>query len=134
MIEPPVQQLATAQNYAALAFHLPDGSIANHVMWVDATEEHILINTEVHRLKYRAISANPQVTVTIWDAASPYRYAEVRGRVAGEVRGPDARAHIDALAQHYEGEPYDDRDYCGVTVLFEIERWYTWGHPAGQGA
>ncbi len=106
MIEPAVKQLATAQNYASLAFHLPDGAIGNHVMWVDATDDHILINTEVHRLKYRSIAANPQVTVTVWDAKSPYLYAEVRGRVTSEVRGPDARTHIDALAQRYQGTDY----------------------------
>lgn len=106
MIEPAVKQLATGQNYASLAFHLADGAIGNHIMWVDATDEHILINTEVHRLKYRAISANPHVTVTVWDISSPYRYAEIRGRVTSEVRGPEARAHIDALAQRYQGTNY----------------------------
>jgi len=119
MIEPPVKQLATAQNYAALAFHLPDGSIANHVMWVDATDEHILINTEVHRMKYRSIAADPKVTVTIWDAQSPYLYAEVRGKVTAEVRGPEARAHIDALSQRYQGKDYQG-DIQSERVILQI--------------
>ena len=34
---------------------------------------------------------------------NPYGYAEVRGNVTGEVRGPEARAHIDALSQRYSG-------------------------------
>jgi hypothetical protein len=75
-------------------------------MWVDADDDHILINTEVHRAKYKAIAANPNVTVAIWDDANAYRYAEVRGTVVGEVRGPAARAHIDACSQRYTGVDY----------------------------
>ena len=51
-------------------------------MWVDATDDHLLINTEVHRAKYRAVEANPNVTVTVWNAENPYQYGEVRGTVA----------------------------------------------------
>jgi hypothetical protein len=75
-------------------------------MWVDADDDHILINTEVHRAKYKAVVANPNVTVAIWDDANAYRYAEVRGTVVGEVRGPEARAHIDACSQRYTGVDY----------------------------
>ena len=75
-------------------------------MWVDADDDQLLINTEIHRAKYKAIQQHPEVTVTIWDAANPYRYAEVRGRVAGEVRGDEARAHIDTLSQRYLGHDY----------------------------
>ena len=59
-------------------------------MWVDADDDQLLINTEIHRAKYKAIQQHPEVTVTIWDHANPYRYAEVRGRVSGEVRGDQA--------------------------------------------
>jgi PPOX class probable F420-dependent enzyme len=107
MLDPAIRDLATTKNYAVLSFHLADGAIGSHVMWVDATDDYVLINTEVHRAKYRAISKNPQVTVTIWDLQNPYRYAEVRGRVRSEVRGPEARSHIDALAQRYNGTDYE---------------------------
>ena len=42
----------------------------------------------------------------IWQLDDPYTYAEVRGVVADTVRGPEARAHIDALSQKYRGTPY----------------------------
>jgi PPOX class probable F420-dependent enzyme len=106
MLDETTKALATGKNFGALSVMLPNGQILNHVMWVDATDEHILINTEVHRAKYKAMMANPDVTVTVWDAENPYRYAEVRGRVVGEVRGDEARAHIDALSQRYHGTEY----------------------------
>jgi Pyridoxamine 5'-phosphate oxidase len=107
MLEPAIRQLAsTGQNFGSISFHLPDGRIGSHVMWVDSDEEHVLINTEVHRAKYRAIQADPNVTVMIWSAASAYQYAEVRGRVVATVFGPEARAHIDAVALRYTGAEY----------------------------
>jgi PPOX class probable F420-dependent enzyme len=109
MLDPAVKQLATEKNFCTINFLLPNGQIGSHVMWVDASDDHILINTEVHRAKYGALQADPRVTVTIWDADNAYRYAEVRGRLAGEVRGPEARDHIDSLARKYTGNDYAAR-------------------------
>lgn len=106
MIEPRIRELAQAKNFGSISVHLPDGAIATHVMWVHADDEHILINTEIHRAKYKAIAANPKVTVTIWDSASPYTYAEIRGRVTGEVRGDEALANINSLSHKYTGADY----------------------------
>ena len=119
MIDPQIRDLARGKNFGTLSFHLPDGTIASHVMWVDADDEHLLINTEVHRAKYRSIVASPQVTVAIWDSASPYRYAEVRGTYVGEVRGPEARAHIDALSQRYAGTDYQ-ADIASERVILQV--------------
>ncbi len=106
MLDPVIRDLAKGKNFGSISFHLPNGSIATHVMWVDADDEHVLINTEVHRAKYKAIEANANVTVAIWSSENTYAYGEVRGTVTGEVRGPDARAHIDALSQKYSGTDY----------------------------
>lgn len=117
MLDTKIRDFAQAANFGSISFHLADGSIATHVMWVDADDEHVLINTEIDRLKYTAISANPNVTVVIWDNASPYRYAEVRGTVTGEVRGDAARANIDALSQKYTGVDYQNEIKSERVVL-----------------
>jgi hypothetical protein len=106
MLDPMIRDLAKGRNYGALSFHLRNDLIGTHVMWVDADDEHLLINTEVRRPKYKAIQADKHVTVTVWSLDNPYTYAEVRGEVTGEVRGPQARAHIDALSEKYNGTPY----------------------------
>ncbi len=109
MLDPVIRGLARGKNFGSLSFHLPNGAIATHVMWVDADDDHVLINTEVHRAKYTSMQANPNVTVTIVSSEDPYTYAEVRGTLVGETRGPDARAHIDFLSQKYTS-----KDYQGV--------------------
>lgn len=101
-----VRELATGQNFAALTTLLPDGTPQTHVMWVDADDEHVIINTEVHRAKFRNLQRDPRATVTIWDREDPYRFVEVRGRVVETVTGPEALAHIEACSQRYFGRPY----------------------------
>jgi PPOX class probable F420-dependent enzyme len=103
---PMVLELARGQNFAALTTLLPGGHPQTQVMWVDANEQHLLINTEVHRQKFRNVERDPRVTVTIWDKEDPYRFVEVRGEVVEKVKGIEAREHIDELSHKYRGKPY----------------------------
>lgn len=106
MIDDRVKKLAQGKNFAALTTLLPGGQPMTHVMWVDADDEHVLINTEVDRQKFKNVEHDPRVTVTIMDSTNPYSYAEVRGKVVDKVKGDRARAHIDELSQKYNGQPY----------------------------
>jgi PPOX class probable F420-dependent enzyme len=119
MLDPVIRDLARGRNFGSISFHLPGGAIATHVMWVDADDDHLLINTEIHRAKYTSITADPNVTVAVWSSENPYAYAEVRGTVAGEIRGPQARAHIDALAQKYTSGDYQG-DIQSERVILQI--------------
>jgi PPOX class probable F420-dependent enzyme len=119
-VEPSVRELAQGANFAALSVHLGSGAAMTHVMWVDADDDHVLINTEVHRAKFKAVERDPRVTVMIWVRDDPYTYAEVRGRVVETVRGPEARAHIDALAQKYLGRDYDPAKIQSERVILRI--------------
>ena len=101
-----IKALATGRNFAAFTTLFADGQPQTHIMWVDADDEHLLINTEVHRAKFRNTEQDPRVTVTIWDVDNAYRYAEVRGRVTDVVTGPEAREHIDVCSHRYFGRPY----------------------------
>jgi PPOX class probable F420-dependent enzyme len=101
-----VLELARGQNFAALTTLLPGGHPQTQVMWVDADGEHLLVNTEVHRQKFRNVERDPRVTLMIWDRFDPYRFVEVRGEVVEKVRGLEAREHIDELSHKYRGGPY----------------------------
>src|ERR1700729_354288 len=121
MINPDVKALAQGKNFAAFTTLLPGGQPMTHVMWVDADDEHMLINSELGRQKVINVTKDPRVTVTVIDSASPYRYAEVRGIVVEQVTGPRARAHIDELSQKYLGQPYDPNAIKTERVLLLIE-------------
>jgi PPOX class probable F420-dependent enzyme len=85
-LHPKVVELARGKNFAALTTLLPDGHPQTQVMWVDADDDHLLINTEVHRQKYKNVERDPRVTLTVWDREDLYRFVEVRGEVVGITR------------------------------------------------
>ena len=116
-LHPMVLELARGQNFAALTTLLPGGHPQTQVMWIDANEQHLLVNTEVHRQKFRNVERDPRVTVTIWDKEDPYRFVEVRGEVVEKVKGSEARKHIDELSQKYRGRPYQSRIRSERVVL-----------------
>ena len=120
MLDPTVKELASGPNFAVFTTFLPSGDAMSHVMWVDCDDEHVLINTEVHRSKFRNVERDPRVTVTISDRENPYRFAEVRGKVVETVRGPEARASIDKLAQKYFGRDYGDENIQTERVVLKI--------------
>ena len=123
MLDDNVKSLAQGKNFAALTTLLPGGQPMTQVMWVDADNDHVLINTEVHRQKFKNVSRDPRVTVTVIDAANPYHYAEVRGKVVESVRGPQAREHIDKLSQKYTGQDYSNTIQSERVILrIEPER------------
>ena len=119
-IEPGIRDLARDANFAAFTVLLRSGQPMTHVMWVDADDDHVLINTEVHRAKYEAVRRDPRVTVTIWKRDDPYRFAEVRGRVVETVTGPEARQHIDALSRKYRKRDYDEANIRSERVILRI--------------
>lgn len=87
MLEDEVVKLANGKNFAVFTTMLTDGMPMTQLMWVDASKDHVFLNTEVHRRKYKNVVADPRVVVTVIDATNPYHYVEVRGRVVEEVHG-----------------------------------------------
>ena len=116
-LDPMVLELARGKNFATITTLLPDGHPQTQVMWVGTDGEHLLINTKVHRQKYRNVERDPRVTITIWDREDPYRFVEVRGEVVEKVRGQAAREHIDELSYKYRGGPYKTRIKSERVVL-----------------
>jgi PPOX class probable F420-dependent enzyme len=119
-LSPAIRALASGRNFATLTTLLPDGQPATQVMWIDHDDDCLVLNTEVHRQKVRNIERDPRVTVCIWQHDDPYRYVEVRGEVVETIRGPRARAHIDACAQRYFGRDYDEAQIRSERVILRV--------------
>ncbi|HVF32967.1 MAG TPA: PPOX class F420-dependent oxidoreductase [Acidimicrobiales bacterium] len=120
-LDPETRAMAQDKNFATMTTLLPSGYPMTHVMWVDADDEHLLINTEVHRDKYKNVQRDPRVSVTIIDRTNPYKYAEVRGKVVEEIRGPEARDDIDRLSRKYNGTDYDPSMISSERVILKIK-------------
>jgi PPOX class probable F420-dependent enzyme len=120
MLDSRIVALATSTNHAVLTTLLPSGQPMSQVMWVDATDEILLINSEAHRRKVLNVERDQRVAVTVMDADNPHCYAEVRGVVRAIVRGERARSHADELSMRYHGAPYS-RTIQSERVILEIE-------------
>ena len=134
-LHPDTVELARGPNYGSITTIMPSGLFQTHIIWVHTDGERVMVNTEVHRQKYKNIQRDPRVTLTIRHEEDPYNYAEVRGRVVETVTGPEARQSIDQLSQKYHGEDYNPDDIKSERVILWIvpERQTIVDQGAGTG-
>jgi PPOX class probable F420-dependent enzyme len=116
-LHPETLELARGANYAMISTLLPDGHPQTQVTWIDTDGEHLLVNTPAGTQKARNARRDPRVTVTIWNAANPFQYAEVRGTVTDVRDGTEAAAHIHHVSRKYFGGDYPRPDGRVVLVV-----------------
>jgi PPOX class probable F420-dependent enzyme len=106
--------------FAHIATVGADGAPQVTPVWIDYDGTHIRFNTARGRVKTRNLERNPRVALSVQDPDNPYRYLQVRGRVA-EMTEKGADAHIDALAKKYTGQDrYAHRKPGEVRVTVKI--------------
>jgi PPOX class probable F420-dependent enzyme len=121
--------LTKKKAFASLATVGADGMPQVTPVWFDWDGAHVRVNTAKGRVKDRNMRRSPKVALAIADPDNPYRYVQIRGRVA-DVTEAGADAHIDALAKKYTGaEKYGNRKPGEVRVIFKVapERVQTMG-------
>ena len=112
--------LSVKKAFASLATINADGTPQVTPVWFDWDGSRIRINTAKGRLKDKNLRRTPSVALSIMDPDNPYRYLQVRGRVAA-VTESGADAHIDSLAKKYMGkDTYPYRKAGEVRVIFTI--------------
>ncbi len=106
--------------FANLATIMPDGSPQVTPVWCDYDGEHVIVNSAKGRVKDRNMRRNPHVALAILDPKNPYRYVEIRGRVA-EITEKGADEHINRLAKKYLNvDTYPYRTPGEVRVIYKI--------------
>lgn len=114
------KDLLQKKAFANLATVSADGAPQVTPVWVDYDGTYIRFNTAKGRVKDRNLRRNPAVALSILDPDNPYRYLQVRGRVA-DISESGADAHIDALAKKYLGQDkYPYRRPGEVRVIYRI--------------
>lgn len=111
--------------FASLATVMPDGTPQVTPVWVDYDGKHVIVNSARGRRKDKNVGQNSSVALSIMDPDNPYRYLEVRGRVA-EITEEGADQHIDSMARKYMGvDKYPYRQPNEVRVMYKIEPTHT---------
>jgi PPOX class probable F420-dependent enzyme len=112
--------LTKKKAFANLATVNADGTPQVTPVWFDWDGSRLRINTAKGRVKDKNLRRTPAVALTIIDPDNPYRYVQVKGRVAN-VTESGADAHIDALSKKYTGQDrYAKRTPGEVRVIFTI--------------
>jgi PPOX class probable F420-dependent enzyme len=112
-------ELLRGRNYGQLVTLNPDGSPQVTVLWVDADEGHVLVNTAEGRAKDRNLRRDPRVGVSVVRDGDWYRWISVTGTVVERITGEQADAHIDRLSRRYDGRAWEP--VAGqVRVLYRI--------------
>ena len=107
--------------FASLATLMPSGQPQVTPVWVDYDGRYVVVNTAEGRQKDKNLRRDGRVALSIFDPDNPYKYLEVRGRVAERTR-EGADQHIDAMAKKYLGkEKYPFRQPNEVRVLYRIQ-------------
>jgi PPOX class probable F420-dependent enzyme len=88
----------------ALVTIMEDGQPQATPVWVDYDGTYVRVNTARGRQKDKNMRPDAKVTVLAIDPKNPYRWLEVRGRVAEETE-EGALEHINSLSLKYRGEP-----------------------------
>ena len=112
------------KGFASLATINADGTPQVTPVWFDWDGTHIRVNTAKGRIKDKNMRSRPTVALAIMDPENPYRYLQIKGRIAS-VTETGADAHIDALAKKYLGKdryPYRKPDEVRVTFAIAPER------------
>jgi len=89
---------------AALTTLGADGAPQTSVVWCDAEDDLVRVNTMRGFAKERNMRRDPRVTLLCYDPARPSRYLELRGTVTSMTED-GAAAHLDGLASKYAGRP-----------------------------
>jgi PPOX class probable F420-dependent enzyme len=106
---------------ASLATIMPNGTPQVTPVWIDYERGMVRINTAKGRVKARNMKPGVSVALAIADPDNPYRYVQIRGRIASaSEQGADA--HIDRLAKKYlDQDTYPFRQPGEARIMYEIE-------------
>jgi PPOX class probable F420-dependent enzyme len=120
-IPPDVRELLDAPNYVHLSTLRADGSPRNWVVWVGLEDEHILIGTSDAIWKAKDMRRDPRVSMSVTDAANPYRMAAILGRVV-EVRADQDCQYMDPISIKYTNQPFPRRGPDRVCFVIAVEK------------
>jgi len=107
--------------FANLGTLMPDGKPQVTPVWVDYDGKYVIVNSARGRQKDKNLRRDGRVALAIQDPQNPYRYLEIRGKVA-EITEKGADEQIDKMAKKYLGQDkYPYRRPGEVRVMYKIQ-------------
>jgi len=115
-----VSKLLSEPNFAVVSTFNADGSILSTIVWINAEDGTVAVNSAKGRLWPTNLERDPRITALVYEAGNPYNYVEIRGRVNATTEGADE--HINALTKKYiDQDEYPFRQPGEERIKFVIE-------------
>jgi PPOX class probable F420-dependent enzyme len=117
-----VRALIDAPNFATVATLDPDGGPQTSVVWINLDDDDLVFSATEDRRKVRNLRRDPRVSMSITDAANPYRHTQLRGTVT--ITADPDRTLPKTLSHKYLGEdpPPEGPEVERVIVRLHVEK------------
>lgn len=86
----------------------------------------LLLNLDAERVRLRHLRRDPRIALTVLDGSDWGSHVSLQLSVVAVTDDGDL-ADIDALAMHYTGGRYPNRDRPRVSARCRIRSWHGWG-------
>ena len=120
-----IQQFLDAPRPAVLGWLRDDSGPATAPVWYRFAAGTVELSMSADGRRARQLRRDPRLALTVL-GDSWYTHVSLECTVTSIAEDP-AYAVLDALAVHYTGKPYTDREAPSVAVTAVVERWHTFG-------
>ena len=122
-----VRSFLERPNPAVMATLAKDGRPVSVATWyLLEPDGRVLLNLDNERVRLAHIRRDPRIALTVLDGANWGTHVSLQLTVV-DVSDDSDLSDIDALAVHYTGGKYPDRDRPRVSARAEIRSWHGWG-------
>jgi len=103
--------------YGTLATVGHDGSAQASPMWFELVDGTVRFTHTSTRAKYRNLLRNPSMSLAVYDPENPYRYIEVRGRLAEATPDPTGGFYQRLARRYGQADPAAPADADKRVIL-----------------
>jgi len=126
-----VREFLRRPNPAVMATTTRDGRPITAATWyLLEDDDRILINFDAERVRLKHVRRDPRCALTVLPLDNWYSHVSLRLEVT-EITDDTRLTDIDALSEHYRGDPYPNRQRPRVSTRAVIRGWSGWGEFAG---
>jgi PPOX class probable F420-dependent enzyme len=118
------RDIIAAKNYAHVAIPRQDGTVQTVIVWADAENGNVTLNSAEGRKWPENLRKAGTATVTVMADNDPYEWVSVTGRLVEDTHD-GADAHIDSFAKKYldaDSYPYRQPGEQRIKFVLSPER------------
>jgi PPOX class probable F420-dependent enzyme len=126
-LTPEARAFLAVPRYATIASIGPDGGPHQAIVWYLLDGDDLIINSRPERRWPRNLTANPRISVAIYELEEPEHWFGLKGRAELLHQGDEAMADIQAMARRYGSDPEKYAGQTRVSFRVRLDRVFEYG-------